>query len=302
MKKQYALKLASLTKKGIILGNLLPVFAGFFVGLKYFPNKNSVILCGSTIFWSCIVIASGCVLNNWFDAELDRKMDRTKNRALPMQEVSQTHALIFGTMLCIIGIFGMTHFVNKLAGGVALFGIFAYTILYTVITKRNSIYGVHIGSISGAIPPVIGYTAVSGVLDINALCLFVIIVLWQMPHSFAIEVFRYNDYKNAEIPTVPSVKGLVWTKWSSIVYITLFLIVNAYFSFKTGAIHLVASLFFCGYWLKLARRSPQLSSVPAIPNESQNAWAKKVFFGSIITMTGICVSIILNCGIFLFNV
>ncbi len=301
MKKYYISKLASLTKKGIILGNLLPVIAGFFLGLKYFPNNNSIILCGSVIFWSCIVIASGCVLNNWFDAELDQKMERTKNRALPMREVSQNHALIFGVILCFAGIFGMTIFVNKLAGGVALFGLFSYVILYTLIAKRNSIYGVHIGSISGAIPPVIGYTAVSGVLDFNAICLFLIIALWQMPHSFAIEIFRHNDYKNADIPTVPSVKGLRWTRWSILAYVSLFLVANVCLSFKTGAIHMVAAFVLCGYWAKIARRSPQLGTGIYPPTEKEALWAKKVFLGSIVTMVGVCVSIIINCVVFIVN-
>jgi len=301
MKKQYIFKLASLVKTGIILGNLLPVIAGFFVGLKYFPSNNTPFLFVNTIFWACVVVASGCVLNNWFDVDIDQRMERTRNRALPMREVSQIHALIFGVILCIVGIFGMTIFVNKLAGGVALFGIFSYVILYTLLAKRNSIYGVHIGSISGAIPPVIGYTAISGVLDINALCLFLIIVFWQMPHSFAIEIFRYIDYKNAEIPTVPSVKGLKWTKWSMLAYIILFLIVNVCFSFNTGFVHLIASFILCGYWAKIVRKSPKLNSEHAIPTEAEAKWAKKVFFGSIIVMFGICASIIVNCGIFILN-
>ncbi len=301
MKKHYIFKLASLVKNGIIFGNLLPVVAGFFVGLKYFPNNNTPFLFVNTIVLACVVVAAGCVLNNWFDSDIDQRMERTRNRVLPMREVSQIHALIFGVILCIVGIFGMTVFVNKLAGGIALFGIFSYVILYTVFAKRNSIYGVHIGSISGAIPPVIGYTAISGVLDANALCLFLMIVFWQMPHSFAIETFRYIDYKNAEIPTVPSVKGLKWTKWSMLAYIILFLIVNAYFSLKTGALHFVAAFVLCGYWAKIVRKSPKLSSDIKIPTEVEAKWAKKVFFGSIITMFGICVSIVLNCGIFIFN-
>ena len=301
MKKRYIFKLASLVKRGIILGNLLPVIAGFFVGLKYFPNNNTPFLFANTIVLACVVVASGCVLNNWFDVDIDQRMERTRNRALPMREVSQIHALIFGVILCVVGIFGMTIFVNKLAAGIALFGIFSYVILYTLLAKRNSIYGVHIGSISGAIPPVIGYTAISGVLDINALCLFLIIVFWQMPHSFAIETFRYIDYKNAEIPTVPSVKGLKWTKWSMLVYIILFLIVNVCFSFRTGAVHLVFAFILCGYWAKIVRKSPKLSNTLQVPIEAEAKWAKKVFFGSIIVMFGICVSIIVNCGIFILN-
>ncbi len=292
--KLYITKLFSLIKHGIILGNLIPLIAGFFLAEKYFPQNNYPFLLFHTILWSLIVIAAGCVVNNWYDRDIDEKMQRTCKRVLPMKELPAIHALIFGLILCVIGLVGMFVFTNKTAGFVATFGLFSYVVLYTIFTKRNSVYGVHIGSISGAIPPVIGYTAVSGIIDINAFALFLIMVLWQMPHSFAIEIFRYDDYKNAQIPTVPSVKGIRWTKVSITAYILLFLVLNVYFSFKVGAIHFVASFVLCGYWMKIVRKFPKLKHQDKTPTENEKIWAKKVFIGSIVTMVGIFLSIILN--------
>ena len=284
-------KFLSLVKFGIVFGNLTPVIAGFVLAAG-----GSIQLLLHTILWTSLVISSGCVINNYIDRDIDRLMERTKNRVLAKGEISATIALIFGVFLGIYGLFGAYIFLNIIAFTLLAFGLFSYVVLYTILAKRKSIYGVHIGSISGAMPPLIGFVSVSSSIELSGLLFFLMLVVWQMPHSFAIEIFRFNDYKNARIPTVPSIKGLIYTKYSMFGYVCIFTIINIsmyYFNF-TGTIHLSISSFVCLLWLYEVFKGFKIGD-----GVCQNAsWARKTFFLSIINMMAICLAIILDKTIF----
>lgn len=208
-----------LTKPGIIRGNLIIATAGYLFGSAGNPDLKTLL---GLMIGSSLIIASACVYNNILDRDVDRLMGRTKKRALVVKTISVRNAFIFGTVLLLLSIAVLYVLTNPLALLIAMIGHGAYVFLYTY-SKRKTIHGTLLGTISGATPPVIGYVAATGKLDITALLLFLILVAWQMPHFYAIAIFRFDDYKKANIPVLPVVKGYVRTKTEIIIYILAFL-------------------------------------------------------------------------------
>jgi protoheme IX farnesyltransferase len=185
-----------LTKPGIIYGNSLAAVAGFFVA------SGSVVDWGllvAMLIGLALIIACGCVLNNYFDRTIDARMERTKNRALVSGRISTTSALLFALLLGAGGVFVLWYFTNPLALAAALGGLLVYVALYTPLKPRSP-WALFVGAVAGAMPPVVGYTAVSGVLDWYALGLFAILYVWQLPHFLAIGMYRYEEYAAAGVP------------------------------------------------------------------------------------------------------
>lgn len=210
-----------LTKPGIIYGNALTVVAGFMLASRGHVNW---LLLFATLAGLSLVVASGCVFNNYIDRDIDGMMERTKNRALAQGRVSPRSALSYASFLGIFGISILDFYTNLLTVVVALGGLFVYVVLYSTWLKRRSVYGTIVGSIAGAVPPVVGYLAVSNSIDLGAVILFFILALWQMPHSFAIAIYRLSDYTKARIPVLPVKKGIFVTKIHMLAYIALFVV------------------------------------------------------------------------------
>ena len=185
-----------LTKPGILFGNFVTTLGGFFLAAQ---GAVDFLLLFITLVATTLVVASGCVVNNVIDQDIDQKMQRTQNRALVKKTISPNIALLYATVLGLIGFALLWFFVNAYAFGFALLGFVVYVVFYSLWSKRTSIHQTIIGSISGASPPVIGYTAVSNEFDFAALLIFFAYALWQMPHSWAIAIYRFDDYKAANI-------------------------------------------------------------------------------------------------------
>ena len=209
-----------LTKPGIVYGNALMAIAGYFFGAHGSP---SVTVFFGMLLGVSAVMASACVYNNVIDRNIDLKMERTKKRAVPAGTVSPFHALIFANILLVIGILLLVFGANLLTALVAIGGHVAYVVLY-VIAKRKTVHGTLVGTLSGSTPPVIGYVAATGQLDLVALLLFLVLVAWQMPHFYAIAIFRRNDYASAGIPVLSVVKGIDATRKQIIAYVILFIL------------------------------------------------------------------------------
>ncbi len=169
-------------------------------------------------------VASGCVFNNYIDRGIDQKMARTKKRALATGAVSGRAALLYATILGGLGFLILALFTNPLTVAVGAVGMVFYVIIYGVV-KRVSTLGTVVGSIPGALPPVAGYVAVTGNLDGAALLLFLIMVVWQMPHFYAISVFRIKDYTAAALPVLSVKKGIRVTKIYIMLYILAYILV-----------------------------------------------------------------------------
>lgn len=208
-----------LTKPGIIVGNLITTAGGFAMASK---GQVDPWLFFMLFMGLGPVIASACVFNNYIDRYSDAKMSRTKNRPLVKKLIAPWKALLFGSLLGFFGIAILSLFTNFFAMAIAVIGLFIYVVLYSLL-KSRSLYATLVGSISGAIPPVVGYSAVTHSFDTGAALLFAILVLWQMPHFFAIAIYRFDDYLAASIPVLPIMKGAQAAKIQMLFYCCAFL-------------------------------------------------------------------------------
>lgn len=264
-----------LTKPGIIYGNLLTTVAGFLLASQ---GHIDWVLFASTIMGVSLVMASACVFNNYIDRDIDRMMDRTKKRALVDGTISSQSALIFATLLGVAGFAVLAAKTNTLTVILGVIAILVYVVLYG-IAKRKSVHGTLVGSVAGALPPVAGYTAVTNQMDIAAWSLFIILTVWQMPHFYAIALFRLKDYQAAHIPVLPAIKGAKTAMWQIRAYIVLF----------SGSTLLLTLFDYTGYtyafvmaglsivWLKKSF-DPRFDKNPT-------GWARRLFTFSLIILT-----------------
>ncbi|MEZ2901983.1 heme o synthase [Acinetobacter terrestris] len=272
-----------LTKPGILFGNFVTTLGGYFLAAQ---GSVDFLLLLITLLGTTLVVASGCVVNNVIDQDIDQKMQRTQNRAMVKKSISVPVALVYSLVLGVIGFSILWFWVNAYAFLFAVIGFVVYVVLYSLWTKRTTIHQTVIGSISGASPPVIGYTAVSNEFDLAALLIFIGYALWQMPHSWAIAVYRFDDYKNAGIPILPVARSVLRTKIESLIYVILFTItMNALFVYGyTNWLYLVILNALCIYWFYIG--------VLGFKAENDQLWAKRFFLFSVILITiiSICFS------------
>ena len=198
-----------------------------FVGMFLAPGQIEYLNYVFVILAIAIGAGSSASINMWFDEDIDRTMERTKMRPIPLGIVSKNEALVLGIFLGIISLLLMQWFANPLATSLLLFTILFYIFIYTFWLKRTTSLNIVIGGAAGAIPPIIGWTAVSPEISFLPISMFLIIFFWTPPHFWALSVYRYNDYKNAKVPMLPNVKSIYDTK-KQIVYYTAVLIIFSY--------------------------------------------------------------------------
>jgi protoheme IX farnesyltransferase len=270
-----------LTKPGIIIGNLITAVGGFFLGLSTAFNTISFL---AMFFGLTLVIAAGCVLNNIQDKAIDEKMKRTRNRVIVKGRVSIQAATYFGWILITLGLVILSLFTNLLTSAAAFLGFIVYVFIYTPM-KKNSIHGTLIGSIAGAVPPVVGYLAASGRLDLGAALVFVIIALWQMPHFYAIALYRMEEYKAASVPVLPLINGIASTKTQMFYYTLAFAFASLlpyYFNY-TGLMYLVVASGLGFYWVILAAKG--------FKTRCHVSWARRMFKVSLLVVMGLSLMI-----------
>jgi protoheme IX farnesyltransferase len=270
-----------LTKPGIIMGNLITVAAGFLLASK---GIIDIWLFLATLLGLTCIMASACVLNNYIDRQVDKKMERTKHRPLVTGLISGHNAIAFATFLGIIGNLILLLYTNLLTVAIAGIGFFVYVVLYS-LWKCRTIYGTAIGSIAGAVPPVVGYCAVSNHFDSGALVLFVMMVLWQMPHFFSIAMHNLEDYTKAKIPVLPVIKGTMRTKIHMVLYICCFIFVAIMLTFfnYTGYVYLIVAISSGLVWLGLCLKG--------FLNSNDQIWGQQMFRLSLLTIGAICFAI-----------
>ena len=275
-----------LTKPGIILGNIITTAGGFALAAKGHINPWLFVV---TLIGLAFVIASAGVFNNYIDRVMDAKMARTKDRALVKGLITPLHAVIYGFLLGLIGIIVLAANTNLLTVFVAITGFFVYLVLYAFM-KYRSFYGTLVGSIAGAVPPVVGYCAVSNNLDLGAWILFSIVVLWQMPHFFAIAIYRLDDYAAASIPVLPIEKGMYVTKLQMALYIVAFIATATTLTFAgyTGYLFAAITVLLGLTWLGLG--------LYGFKNEKshEKKWAYQMFVYSLVVIMGLCLTIPLD--------
>jgi heme o synthase len=278
-----------LAKPGIIYGNILTTIAAFLFAFRWgSASVATILLFLATVVGLGLVIGSACVFNNYLDRNIDKKMERTKDRALVTGAVSVRSALLYGTALGLIGFTILYAYVNLLSAEIALFGFVFYVIIYGFV-KRRSHWGAVVGSIPGAVPIVVGYTAVTNQLDLTALILFLILVTWQMPHFYGIAIYRLDEYKVARIPVLPAKKSIHAAKVHILFYIIAYIAaVSSLFIFGfAGYVYLASVLVFGCIWLQISVRGFRKEMV------DDAKWAKKLFLFSLIVLVSFCITLAL---------
>ncbi|HCM64636.1 MAG TPA: protoheme IX farnesyltransferase [Morganella sp. (in: Bacteria)] len=284
MIKQYL----QVTKPGIIFGNLISVIGGFLLASK---GDIDYPLFMATLLGVSLVVASGCVFNNYIDRDIDSIMERTKNRPLVRGLIDPKVSLVYASVLGIAGMVLLLVAANAVAMLIAVVGFVIYVGVYSLYMKRKSVYGTLVGSLSGAAPPVIGYCAVTGQFDTGALILLFIFSLWQMPHSYAIAIFRFKDYQAANIPVLPVIKGISVAKNHIILYIiafmfaTLMLAISGYAGYK----YLIVAAAVSVWWLGMA--------LSGYKTTNDRLWARKLFVFSIVAITSLSVMMSVDPGV-----
>jgi protoheme IX farnesyltransferase len=269
-----------LTKPGIIYGNALPAIAGFIFASQ---SGFSVLRLLAVVIGQSFIIAAGCISNNYQDRTIDAHMQRTKKRALVTGAIPAARALLIAACLLVIGAVTLAVFVNMLTLWIGLVGFVSYVFLYGA-TKRRGPYGTLVGSIAGATPPVAGYTAVTGRLDLTALSLFMILVTWQMPHFYAIAMRRKDQYAAAGIPVLSIRKSARIVKLRIMAYIVAFGVagISLGLTKHVGFIYSLVLVSITLLWLYKGARSYGVENT---------AWAKGMFLFSLVVLSVTCVAI-----------
>lgn len=269
-----------IAKPGIILGNLISAAAGFFLASKGRVDGLGLL---ATLIGISLVVASGCIFNNRIDREMDRKMIRTRNRALAKGLISPNAAVFYASILGIAGVSLLWVGTNLLCVAIVTAGFAIYVGVYSLYMKRNSVYGALIGSLAGAAPPLAGYCAVTGRFDLGAVILAAMFSLWQMPHCYAIAVFRFDDYAAAAVPILPVKKGTAAARRHIVGYILAFMAATLMLTFGgyTGYGTFAVAVVLCLCWLY-----PALAGYKA---SDERLWAGKLFIFSILTIVILCV-------------
>lgn len=273
-----------LAKPGIIRGNLITAVAGFILASGKEIHFTTLVLM---VIGLALIIGSSCVINNYIDRGIDEKMDRTRNRALVTKQISNSNAFIYCGVLLTTGSLILGILVNPLSLYIALIGVFFYVAVYG-IAKRLSPLGTLVGSISGAVPPLVGYAAAAGKLDVAAVILFFILVAWQMPHFYAIAIYRLDDYKRAGIPVLPAVKGIAATKKQILFYVQIYLFLTLSLSVfgYTGYTYFAVASLFGIIWVCYAMNG--------LKTTNDIKWSQGMFRFSLIALSTLSLTIYFN--------
>jgi len=276
------------TKPGIVCGNLIAAIGGFFLASHGRPD---LVLLISTALGISLVVAAGCVFNNWADRDLDKKMTRTRNRVLARGLMSPKTAVVYGSILAAAGFSLLCATTNTLCIFIVLGGLLIYAGAYSLYLKRHSPYATAIGSLAGAAPAVAGYCAVSHSFDLGAIILLAIFTFWQIPHSHAIEIFRLDDYKLAALPVLPVRNGVPAARRHILFFIAVFSAVTLLLTFcgYAGNSFLAASATLGLTWLFLALTGNRA--------DKERLWARRLFVFSILGIIALSVMMALDSKI-----
>jgi len=200
----------------------LVIFTGF-AGMYLAPSSGevtfSVIMLGAI---SLFAIAAGAgasgAINQWYDRDIDAVMTRTMGRPIPSGRVQSEEALALGLVISVLSVLLLSLSSNLLAGGLLAFTIFFYAVIYSIWLKRRTPQNIVIGGAAGALPPMVGWAAMTGTISLESILLFAIIFIWTPPHFWALALVKNDDYQAANVPMLPVVAGITETKSQIFIY------------------------------------------------------------------------------------
>ncbi len=249
-RKGLARDLLMLTKPIVVALLLVTTYAGMVIGAQAWPSAS---LAFWTLLGGFLAAGGSGAINQYIDREDDTKMQRTQKRPIPAGRLTPAEGLAFGVGIALASFYLMTAFVNFLAALLSLAGIIYYVLLYSIFLKKTTVQNIVIGGGAGAIPPLVGWAAATGSLNIPSLFLFAIVFMWTPPHFWALALVRRNDYARAGVPMLPVVRGEKETRWQILIYtvelvgLTLLLPVFG----LGGSVYLIGAVALGG-WLLLA--------------------------------------------------
>ena len=231
----------ALTKPRVMSLLLVSAIAGAFLGAQSMPSFKIIV---AVLTGGALASGGAASLNMAYESELDQKMGRTKNRPVAEGRISFNTAILFGIALNVGSFVILALMTNILAAALAIVGTVLYFGLYTVILKRTTTQNIVIGGAAGAIPPLVGYAASAGTIDLSAWYLFVIIFFWTPPHFWALAIMIKDDYARANIPMLPVVMGVKHTTKQILLYTAVLSVLTILFGFVSqplGWIYTVGS-------------------------------------------------------------
>ena len=194
-------------------------FAGMYLAPATQETSLSVILLGAI---SLFAIAAGAgasgAINQWYDRDIDAVMTRTMGRPIPSGRVQSEEALALGLVISVLSVLLLSLSSNLLAGGLLAFTIFFYAVIYSIWLKRRTPQNIVIGGAAGALPPMVGWAAMTGTVSLESVLLFAIIFIWTPPHFWALALVKNDDYQAANVPMLPVVAGISETKTQIVIY------------------------------------------------------------------------------------
>ena len=233
--REVVLDYVSLAKPRIIPLLLITALGGMMMAQRGWPSTGLVAL---TLLGGALAAAGAGAINCWIDRDLDGEMLRTRRRPLPDGRIAPTHALLFGIGLGLAAFLLLAFWVDVLAATLAISGLLFYVFVYTLWLKRWTVQNIVIGGAAGAVPPLVGWAAVTHRIDLTAIYLFAIIFLWTPPHFWALALRLKGDYARAQVPMLPVVRGEAVARRQILVY-TVVLVAVTLAVVLTGALGLL---------------------------------------------------------------
>jgi heme o synthase len=239
--RQVAADYLSLTKPTIVGLLVATALAAMVVAAHGRPHLLAMV---AVIVGGSLAAGGAHAINCWYDRDIDSLMSRTRRRPIPDGRIPARHALVLGIAMNAVAFVVLWGWANLLAAGLALLATLIYVFVYTIWLKRSTPQNIVIGGAAGAIPPLVGWAAVTGGLDLTALSLFLVIFLWTPPHFWALAQLIARDYRQAGVPMMPVVSSARSVKRQSVAYAlaTAAVSVVPYFTGDAGAIYLVGAV------------------------------------------------------------
>jgi len=231
----------ALCKPKVVLLMLITAVVGAFVAT---PNLPDLMQLNVALLGIGMCAASGAAINHVIDHRLDAKMARTKNRPIVQGLITPLQALLFASLLAIMGLGILWFYVNQTTAWLTLFSLIGYAVVYTLFLKRATPQNITIGGLAGAMPPLLGWTAVTGQIDSNGLLLVIIIFVWTPPHFWALALHKKDEYAKADIPMLPVTHGERYTRLQILLYSLLLFTVTLlpFVSGMSGLLYLAGVL------------------------------------------------------------
>ncbi len=220
------------TKPGVLVLLLVTAYFGMWVAAKGMPPLGLTLVTMLGLGMSC---GAANAINMWYDQDIDAIMKRTQGRPIPAGKLTPGQVLAFGVMTGALSFVLLAAAVNLMTAVLAMAGLLFYVGIYTMWLKRSSIQNIVIGGAAGAVPPLVGWAAVTGQMSWAAWIMFAIIFVWTPPHFWALALFKNDDYRSANVPMMPVVKGEMYTKRQIVAY-ALLLIPTAMSLYWTGVV------------------------------------------------------------------